>query len=116
MAFAQRGRGDVELHHGPVGTAQWDRHRGGLSGCTAAAVVFPLPCLSRVPGGASALALDGKRRELKFEQSLMILRILVPSFKIPMGDFVWLLRSAENINSETGAWVQNAGCCTKSNF
>lgn len=59
------------LHHGAVGTPQWDCHRGGLSGCTAAAEVFPLPCLSRVLGGASALALNGERRELKFEQSLV---------------------------------------------
>lgn len=81
------------LHHGPVGTPQWDRHRGGLSGCTAAAVVFPLPCLSRVPGGASALALSGKRREMKFEQSLIAIRILVLSFKTSMGDFLQLLCS-----------------------
>lgn len=82
------------LHHGPVGTAQRDRHHGGLSGCTAAALVFPLPCLSRVPGGASALALNGKKRELKFEQSFIALRILVLSFKISVGDFAQLLCSA----------------------
>lgn len=82
------------LHHGPVGTAQRDRHRGGLSGCTAAAQVFPLPCLSRVLGGASALALKRKKRELKFEQSFIALRIPVLSFKISVGDFVQLLCSA----------------------
>lgn len=91
------------LHHSPVGTTQWDGHRGGLSGCAAAALVFPLPCLRRVHGDASALALNGKRRELKFEQSLMTLRILVLSFKISVGDFVQLLCSAENMISETGA-------------
>lgn len=65
------------LHHGAVGTPQRDRHRGGLSGRAAVAEVLPLPCLSRVLGGASALALNGERRELKFEQSLVALRILV---------------------------------------
>lgn len=79
------------LHHGPVGTPQGDGHHGGLSGCTAVALVFPLPCLSRVPGGASALALNGKRRALKFEQSLIALSILILSFKTSVGDFVQLL-------------------------
>lgn len=82
------------LQHSPVGTPQGDRHHGGLSGCAAAALVFPLPCLSRVLGGASALALNGKRRELRLEQSLIAFRILVLSFKTSMGAFVQLLCSA----------------------
>lgn len=64
------------LHHCPISTPERNCDYGCLSCCTAAAQVFPFPCLNRVFGIASALALAMRNRHFLISHASVDVTIL----------------------------------------